>query len=493
MGGVATPKAGTRSGGAGSSGASASTLQPGRAKATFSPRFRSIRADNDGGEKTGKLWEITIVEAGLSLNGFNYKATALKEGAPIFKGLAIFERGIRHTEEGRSGRHLTDAERDSNPNGMTRDQVGRIHDAWWNETAQRIDGLAAIHTDATRSKLKNAQESEDIGEGVESPAFGLSIDVESITEGTDVVQLVRGNSLDMVTRPAAGGVFRRMVASVQENDVETNERLAALEAQIKNSMAEQAKTITTLREQVEAATAPGPVEVIRQALSEAAPEGRRDMVNRIKSMLTEMGFDEAPAADTTANQEQAEKFDRLTEGLREALAGSVDDDLRGVLASLTESVLGDPNEDAKDKTIQALKVRLQEQAIDRELATLAPTLKIVDIDAASTLCDMSKVKVSDDGLKVTGLKESLETLLAEKPYLVQVASTPPAAGSTPPTAAPKPDAATRQHVRLTEEEGVATAKTADQIYAEIGKLGKRADERSCVKRRRLIASLPSAI
>ena len=54
--------------------------------------------------------------------------------------------------------------------------------------------------------------------------------------------------------------------------------------------------------------------------------------------------------------------------------------------------------------------------ISAEIKTVGGTIGLLDADAANTLMDKSKVIVKDDGT-VEGVKEALETLKKEKPYL----------------------------------------------------------------------------
>jgi hypothetical protein len=64
--------------------------------------------------------------------------------------------------------------------------------------------------------------------------------------------------------------------------------------------------------------------------------------------------------------------------------------------------------------------------IHAELAKLSDELGVVDVDAAFRLADTSAVKVDPESREVHGLRESLEALLREKPYL---AGRTPRAGS----------------------------------------------------------------
>ena len=89
-------------------------------------------------------------------------------------------------------------------------------------------------------------------------------------------------------------------------------------------------------------------------------------------------------------------------------------------------VLGIGSEESADVTKEAERMRAQSEA-DRELAKEALTraeftkvsseLGLVDADAAWRLADMHSVRVDLESRKVEGLREVLETLVREKPYL----------------------------------------------------------------------------
>ena len=63
--------------------------------------------------------------------------------------------------------------------------------------------------------------------------------------------------------------------------------------------------------------------------------------------------------------------------------------------------------------------RLATEALIRaEFATIASDLELVDADAAFRLADTSAVRVDPETRKVEGLREVIESLVREKPYLV---------------------------------------------------------------------------
>lgn len=82
----------------------------------------------------------------------------------------------------------------------------------------------------------------------------------------------------------------------------------------------------------------------------------------------------------------------------------------------------DPNKNY-EKQISDLKSKAQEaearanqKLIKAEVKSISSTLGIIDPDIAFKLIDVSSMKVRDDGT-VEGVKEALEALLREKPFL----------------------------------------------------------------------------
>lgn len=71
---------------------------------------------------------------------------------------------------------------------------------------------------------------------------------------------------------------------------------------------------------------------------------------------------------------------------------------------------------AMDKRLEMANGRL----ISAEIKAIGGTLGLLDTDAANALMDKSKVKVKDDGA-VEGIKEALEALKKNKPYLFNAA------------------------------------------------------------------------
>jgi len=168
-------------------------------------------------EKVGKLWRITVIKAGRALTGDEYPPEVLRASLDIFKGLPIYS--FRFGDDAAdtdpdAGFHHLPEDATGDPRGQpTGNMIGQVTDeVWWNEEEQSIQAFAAIDDTKVRDRLKNAHARGAIGEGVEAPVFGFSIFAEVLKQESRVAKFVKGNSLDLVTRPAAGGAFEDIVA-----------------------------------------------------------------------------------------------------------------------------------------------------------------------------------------------------------------------------------------------------------------------------------------
>lgn len=157
-------------------------------------------------ELTGALWDVVIIEAGRSLNGETYTAEVLRKAAPLFEGVPIFAYQL-----GKVVGHADDeAAAAVEGKGYARNLVGEITDVRWDERRRALVGRAHIDDPAVREVLKNQWERSG------RTMLGLSIDARGFKgDDEEVGRLVRANSVDIVTYPAAGGRFLRLAAAAQ--------------------------------------------------------------------------------------------------------------------------------------------------------------------------------------------------------------------------------------------------------------------------------------
>jgi len=229
---------------------SSSTLSKLAILATIlAPKEATADAGAQPGALTGKLWKITVIKAGRALTGDNYPAEVLKESLDIFKGLPInaFRFGDDvDSDDPNSGFHHLPEEHTGNPSGQPAAHViGQItEEVWRNEEEQSIEAFAAIDDTGWRDRLANTHARGAIGKGADVDVFGFSIFAQVLkTEDNRVAKFVKGESIEVVTNPAAGGAF---VSIVAEAPSEVPMLLAALRAE--GSLADDAMLRIVLRE-----------------------------------------------------------------------------------------------------------------------------------------------------------------------------------------------------------------------------------------------------
>lgn len=198
-------------------------------------------------EKTGSEWEVTIIGADnpgdvvtvegreylRSKNGRLYSLTAIKESAPQWDGVKVYDN------------HLTQAEFEAKQ-GMrspVKEWLGTIVKPRWDEGSKQLRGTFKVVEAALASKLKAAWEQGVLG------SIGLSIDTFPVTGGNTMhegqqMPLIEGFkkilSVDLVGDPAAGGGFNRILASIQDIPKEEKGEQNAMTPEEIKAMVEQA-------------------------------------------------------------------------------------------------------------------------------------------------------------------------------------------------------------------------------------------------------------
>lgn len=473
------------------------------AKLSLFATLMGPREAQEDADKTGKLWHITIIKAGRALTGDEYPAEVLRDSLDIFKGLPIysFRFGEDAADDPNGGFHHLPEEAGRDPRGQpTGNLIGQVtEEVWWNEAEQAIEALAAIDDSKIRDRLRNAFARGAIGKGAELDVFGFSIFAEVLKKDARVAKFVKGNSLDLVTRPAAGGAFVSIVAEAPrlsfvetlraETDLDESAVVAIaveeLEARAQGIIGHAEKTKdqkraalaalafevvgslrdgelgTRAQEHIKAASAAiddqrkqpeddmdakaiaklvgetvsaelakvkaegeaaaieargaNPLDELKVWLESLQGEERMTALQQVKAMLSTLG---AIVEDEGAGL-GAEEFASLAAELQ---AATEEKDAKGVRARLAKVVegLNLPGEKSSEqRELERMRSELRNAAITLELDKLTPELKLVDSQAALVLADISGVTVN--GMEVAGLRESLEAVIASKPYLVQPA------------------------------------------------------------------------
>lgn len=180
----------------------------------FSAIFRMVEAK----DLEGSIWEVTICEAGITKNGWDITDESLKAVAAeeLFENIDV---NLYELSQGPT--HLPDQLFDIK-SLLVKNKVG------WLDNVRYVAGEAGklvglIHfVDSAKWLGKNLLKAKESGGKI----YGLSYDaitraVKAIVDNKPVLKLkkfIRPDSLDIVTRPAAGGAFNRAVASRQEEE-----------------------------------------------------------------------------------------------------------------------------------------------------------------------------------------------------------------------------------------------------------------------------------
>lgn len=169
-------------------------------------------------EAEGNRWELAFIVEGWSKNGRYYPAEVLREAVSLFEDAPISIYGYDSKRD-----HVPPSVRTSAP-GLVANMAGWCRNAREGEERGKFAIVADYEctSEHVRGLLMRAMEAQ-----VEAP-FGISIDaLAELREGTAegrrgviVTKLHHVYEGTIVDRPAAGGRFRRVVASIYETESE---------------------------------------------------------------------------------------------------------------------------------------------------------------------------------------------------------------------------------------------------------------------------------
>jgi len=174
---------------------------------TFQGKFLPLLESS----KTGEEWDVVLIEAGRSKGGSQgqilYPEEVLKKAVPLFENAKCYAFEF----SGQIYDHLPENIKQAVPQGFAKNLVGYFTNPKLKKLPNGKKGIVArfhVIADWLKSALKNA--------GKKLPELlGFSIDAEGVVDKENQVALSidRVDSVDLVTYPAAGGRFLRMVAS----------------------------------------------------------------------------------------------------------------------------------------------------------------------------------------------------------------------------------------------------------------------------------------
>ena len=390
--------------------------QPERFKETILPSLK-------GTDDKGKIWDVTIIEVGQSLNGPIYTEEALREAAPVFEGVPVYT-----YKWGESLGHLSDEARAQDSRGFVGNLVGSLEGVYFNEESKSLDGRLKVYCEDTRSKLAEAWEMGDIGNGSKEDILGLSIDAQGLRgdDGLTVTKFTEASSVDIVTAPAAGGRIKRLVAALRFNEFSQENEMPShydddeskLEEDIADHLMKVAKALGKSEDPKEHhAMLKELLTVLSSMLEKESGEG----------MKPEEGEMEESARMELTEELKAE-FDKISEenkSLKESIVKLLETEAvksnPEVVEAVSKIVPQEQSLTEEQKIIEGLQARLREQAISAELGKHASSLRLHNPDLALKLIDMDSVKVCKDYREVSGLKEALAALIKAEPYLAKEA------------------------------------------------------------------------
>jgi hypothetical protein len=193
-----------------------------RFKTSLRLRLQSFKEAVATGEiPEGTIWLVRIIEAGQSLNGDTYTDAALKASVAVFEGAPVFNYAWSEDPAAKDAGHLPDEISAIDSRGLTGNQVGSLEGVHFNEQARALDAYLKVYDSTLRERMVTAFKLGDIGEGGKRDTFGLSIDaLGDRDEHGNVTQITTANSVDLVSKAAAGGRIRRLVAAQEQDEDE---------------------------------------------------------------------------------------------------------------------------------------------------------------------------------------------------------------------------------------------------------------------------------
>ncbi|MCE5212115.1 MAG: hypothetical protein LLG40_11220 [Deltaproteobacteria bacterium] len=241
---------------------------------------RSQQAESDEGAEMlmrlgdaqnpeGTAWDVTICEVGFTKNGWYIPEEAMRGAEALFEKVDV----NLYEMPAKGATHVPDALFDLK-SLLVKNKVG------WIDTVKHVAGVGlkgVLHfLDSAKWLGKNLLDATQKGASV----YGLSYDcpvraAKAVVDGKDVFKVLKfiaADSVDIVTRPAAGGKFNRAVASVPAQNEEDfmKQKLLALIKKIKPDL---------LKGKDEAALTDQEVEVLaRMAMDEPASSAGKDDV-----------------------------------------------------------------------------------------------------------------------------------------------------------------------------------------------------------------------
>jgi hypothetical protein len=258
-----------------------------------------------GGEKQGTIWEVVLINAGLSENGVFYSPEVLIAAKDLFENSKCFAYEFSGRDWQKQYDHLPRQVRSEFPKGFVKNLVGefknvRFQSYDWDGVKQ--EGLIADFyclAQWFRELLLNAWEAgtpDAIGFSIDAvgrsmPVYAEGQMIEKLTRFTEVREVTA------VSHPAAGGKLVRLVASVinktgNGGNMDLKTKLFALIGKLKPSLTEGKK--------------------VEQVTDEVLSENLLNLIDEVEKSKQEGSADIAVALKGIANMLKDGQVDNAT-------------------------------------------------------------------------------------------------------------------------------------------------------------------------------------
>jgi cation transport regulator ChaB len=292
-----------------------------RAKTDIAEELLSLTMRMEAADTEGAAWDVTICRPGFTKNGWYLPEEAIREAAALFEGADI---NIFELPNG-AATHLPD-EIFELKSLLVKNKVG------WLEGARYIAG------EGLKATLQFLDSGKWIGKNLieamkqKAAVYGLSFDApvmgkENKREGRTVMELTKFlsvDSVDIVTRPAAGGAFNRAIASElahnHKEDLMNREALLTLIGEKRPDLLN-GKDLKTITDEQVMELARMAMEPIAQASGEPGGDGNGADGKPGAAPAAKNNVDDAARAQMAAYKELMDRF-RCEMALDKALAQS---------------------------------------------------------------------------------------------------------------------------------------------------------------------------
>lgn len=175
--------------------------------------FETLLRLDQAKDPEGAVWDIIITEPGFTKNGWYQPEDVVREAAGLFEGVDVNLYELPSKDATHVGNDLFPIK-----SLLVKNKAG------WIDNVKYIAGrgLTGVLHFLDSAKWIGANILKAVKDGV-NPPYGLSYDCpvrakKDVVNGTPVIRAIKflaADSVDLVTRPAAGGKFNRAIASMR--------------------------------------------------------------------------------------------------------------------------------------------------------------------------------------------------------------------------------------------------------------------------------------